>query len=140
MLNQVKLHLGKVKKGASVVEFILNAFKQIRKCISCEQWQFKLPSKGFCKKCIIEMLLKVPDENCAICHEHLSSYMTFKTKCNHYFHYKCLDKVKTEKLIYYTTDEYDGLQYEVLDGMRIKKCPMCRSHVNFDIDQSLVIN
>lgn len=140
VLNEVELYFGKVKKGTSMENFILNGFKNVCKCSSCEKWQFKLDSKGYCKKCIIEMLLKVPDENCPICHEELSWYRTFKTKCNHYFHYKCLRKVKTEKLIYYTTDDYDGLQYEVIDGMRIKKCPMCRTHVNFDIDQSLGIN
>ena len=84
------------------------------------------------------MCFKVPDDDCTICLEPLTKYMNFKTKCNHYFHYKCFRHVKTQQYKF-SIDFDDGTDIELEEGARIKKCPMCRTLVNFDYGQQLIV-
>jgi len=138
-LNGSFVSLGKLASSKEYIPFIVNALRLITECISCERWCKELNGKGYCSKCLMYRCLKCPDADCVICQEPLSLFKVFKTKCNHHYHYKCLRRVHTEMIVYDTITEDDGVEYELGDGMRIKKCPMCRAKVNFDTDQSLHI-
>jgi hypothetical protein len=98
---------------------IIDILKQATLCESCNDYRItndeKFSYKNFCYCCSTTLLYKLnTDETiCSICLENLVDFETYKTKCNHYFHTKCIKNAYNNKI-------------------NRESCPLCRCDLSIN--------
>jgi hypothetical protein len=95
-------------------EDVLAYFKTLPDTIERCQCKSIATHKGWCETCYIKRQNHPEDEEspCAICHDYEGVWI--KTKCNHYFHYHCFEKI----------------------SRHLRKCPLCRTLLDDICDSS----
>ena len=77
------------------------------RCLDCDDYVVDHHTYNICEDCFVLQI--EPEDDCAICLSN-ESEIWIKTPCNHHFHRKCYNKLKTT-----------GVSFPTV------KCPLCRN-------------
>ena len=122
------LHIcrGKSSRFEELWNDLITWLGKSKTCTSCGQLSFDIKPLDLCFPCSYSFMCSVPDDDCAICKEHLNTLPVCLTLCNHYFHIKCLMRLQAinhEKINDMDEDDEDEDCWNI-------SCPLCRGIIN----------
>lgn len=111
--------------ASNIVKNIVKLIRKVYQCYSCNDFFYSDTKNNICISCMLNMCIKVPDDNCSICLSALSEKAVIKTTCNHFFHRKCFARIPI--------DTIDVIEAEDEDiEIELRKCPLCRAEITDD--------